>query len=172
MKTLSATALSVLLVASAAWAYEPPARRTAAAPALPQALAQQAVQAAIDYCSAKGDFFAVAVVDSAGGLKVLNMTEGNNAPIEESSIRKAFTAVTFNATTKSIGEKMKTDADVAAKVKSDPRFMTSPGGIPILYKGKLIGAIGVGGARDDHSCATAGVAKITAASHGDATAAP
>jgi uncharacterized protein GlcG (DUF336 family) len=162
MKTAVAAALVLAATAGAAVA-QAPAAPPAPPPAMPEALALEAAQTAIAACQANGYKVAAAVVDSAGGTHLLVGAEGIRQGALDSSIKKAFTAVTLKVPSAEIEAKSKTDADLKAKVAADPRLFARAGGLPIMSKGLMVGAIGVGGAPGgdkDEACAVKGVEKI------------
>jgi uncharacterized protein GlcG (DUF336 family) len=126
-------------------------------------VALDAARAAVKSCAQKGQAVAAAVVDSAGITKVLLAGDSVFAMGVESSARKAATAVMFRMPTSDLGTKMKNDADLAAKVAAGTGYIPWPGGVPLMLGGEIIGAIGVGGARDslvDEACARAGSAAV------------
>jgi uncharacterized protein GlcG (DUF336 family) len=137
----------------------PPARGPAAA------LAVEAVRVAVEACAAKGFAVGATVVDSAGIPKALLAADGASARGVQSSTNKAATAVTFGAATSALGERVKTDPDLAAKVAANTSLNTRAGGVLLKVGSDVIGAIGVGGARPsetDEACAQAGVEAIQA----------
>jgi uncharacterized protein GlcG (DUF336 family) len=166
MKVLSTAVLAALLLAGAASAQAPPAPRAPPpppAPAVPEGLALEAAQTALTTCTANGYKVAASVVDSVGGAHLLIGVEGIRQGALDSSVKKAFTAVTLKSPTAAIEASAKTDAAVQAKIAADPRLFARAGGIPIMAGGAIIGAIGVGGApggEKDEACAMAGLAKI------------
>jgi len=162
MKIASALSLAVLLAAGAAGAQTPPPPPQAA---VPEALALEAAQTAMTTCTANGYKVAAAVVDSAGGTHLVIGVEGIRQGALDSSIKKAFTAVTLKAPSAETEAKAKTDDALKAKIAADPRLFARAGGLVIMSKGQIVGAIGVGGAPGgdkDEACAKAGLAKIQA----------
>ena len=128
-----------------------------------EALALEAAQTAIAACQANGYKVAAAVVDSAGGTHLLVGAEGIRQGALDSSIKKAFTAVTMKAPSAEIEASAKTDTALQAKIAADPRLFARAGGLPIMSKGLLVAAIGVGGAPGgdkDEACAVKGLDKI------------
>lgn len=156
--TPTLASLAVLLASGAAVAQTPP-------PAVPEALALEAAQTAMTTCTANGYKVAAAVVDSAGGTHLVIGVEGIRQGALDSSIKKAFTAVTLKAPSAETEAKAKTDDALKAKIAADPRLFARAGGLVILSKGQIVGAIGVGGApggEKDEACAKAALAKIQA----------
>jgi uncharacterized protein GlcG (DUF336 family) len=168
MKTAIAGVVTVVMLAGTAFAQAPApaAPRTpppAPPPSAPEALALEAAQTAIAACQANGYKVAAAVVDSVGGTHLLVGAEGIRQGALDSSIKKAFTAVTLKVPSAAIEAQAKTDTALQAKIAADPRLFARAGGLPILSKGELVGAIGVGGAPGgdkDETCAMKGLEKI------------
>lgn len=163
--------LTALMGASvAAWA-QAPAPAAGGQPAAPPAkgptleLALEAAQATLADCKAKGHNVGVSVVDSAGVVKVTLAADGASSRGVQSSNNKAVTALTFKQTSAQLGEKIKADTELAAKVAANPAFNARAGGVLLQVNGEIIGAIGVGGARgseNDEACAVTGVNRIQA----------
>jgi uncharacterized protein GlcG (DUF336 family) len=167
MKILSTAALAALLAAGAASAQAPPAGPRPPppppAPAVPEGLALEAAQTALLTCTANGYKVGASVVDSVGGTHLTIGVDGVRQGGLDSSVKKAFTALTLKSPTSAIEAQAKTDAAVQAKLTADPRLFARAGGVPIMAGGAVIGAIGVGGApggEKDEACALAGLAKI------------
>lgn len=149
------------LAQTAAPAQTPTPAPPARGPALDLAL--EAAQAAIDTCKARDQKAAVSVVDSAGVVRVLLATDGASPRGVGSSTTKAVTALTFNAPTSQLAERVKTDKELADKIAANTAYNARAGGVLLTVGGELIGAVGVGGARGsdvDEACALAGVQKI------------
>jgi uncharacterized protein GlcG (DUF336 family) len=126
-------------------------------------LALEAAQATLADCTARGQRIGVSVVDSAGVLKVLLAADGASSRGVQSGNNKAVTALTFKQPSGQLGEKIKSDAELAAKVAANPAFNARAGGVLLQVNDEIIGAIGVGGARgseNDEACALTGVRKI------------
>ena len=105
----------------------------------------------------------MSVLDSAGVAKVVLANDGTSPRGVASSTNKAVTAITFKEPTSQLGEKIKTDTQLADKVSANPNFNARAGGVLLQVNGEIIGAVGVGGAKgsdNDEACALAGVAKI------------
>jgi len=113
------------------------------------ALASEAAQAAIERCKALHANVAVSVVDSAGVLKLLMASDGTFAKGVTSSTAKAITAKDFDMPISELAAKMKTDPELAARVKANPNYVVGQGALPLHAGNELIGAIGVGGAIGD-----------------------
>jgi len=106
----------------------------------------------------------VAVADPHGELVAFARMDG--API--SSIRiamnKAYTAARERKPTKEIGDKVK-DPEKGHDIAyyGDPRYVGWGGGVPVLWNGKVVGAVAVSGlsSNEDVALATLGVDLIS-----------
>jgi len=97
----------------------------------------------------------IAVVDNGGNLVYLERLDGTFAASSEVSIKKANTAALFKAPTVKLEKSI--NGGRQALITVGHTFLQ--GGIPIIYNGQVIGAIGVSGAADaqqDEEIAIAG----------------
>lgn len=97
----------------------------------------------------------VAVVDAGGNLIYLERLDGTFAASAEVSIKKANTAATFKAPSSKLENSINSGRQ--ALITVGHTFLQ--GGIPIVYNGEVIGAIGVSGsasAQQDEDIANAG----------------
>ncbi|HXC58055.1 MAG TPA: heme-binding protein [Steroidobacteraceae bacterium] len=169
MKSTTILCTAMISASLASWAQTPPVAAAGGQPPAPAArgpsleLALEAAQAALAECGTREQKIGVSVVDSAGVLKVLLASDGASSRGVQSGNNKAVTALTFKQPSSQVGEKIKTDADLAAKVAANPNFNARPGGVLLQVNGEIVGAIGVGGARgseNDEACALTGAKKI------------
>ena len=123
--------------------------------------AKKVVAEAVKYAqsvSAPGG--SIAVVDAGGNLIYLEKLDGTFAASAEVSIKKANTAATFKAPSSKLENSI--NGGRQALITVGHTFLQ--GGIPILFNGEVIGAIGVSGsasAQQDEDIAAAGAkAKI------------
>jgi len=166
------TVLAVGFLGSTAFAQTtpvaaPPATPASArAPAPPPArgpeltLALEAATTAIKACTERQQKIGVAVLDSAGAVKVLLSSDGASARGGASGNAKALTALQFKEATSVLQEKVKTDKDLADKIAADAKLNARAGAVLIRVGEEVIGSIGVGGARGsdvDEACAVAGL---------------
>lgn len=99
----------------------------------------------------------IAIVDAGGHLLYLERMDNTFAQAAEVSIQKARTAALFKKDTKAFEDNI--NGGRVALTTVGPVMLQ--GGIPILYKGDVIGAIGVSGTKSadqDTEVAKAGVA--------------
>lgn len=97
----------------------------------------------------------IAIVDNGGNLIYLERLDNSFAASADVAIQKARTAAQFKAPSKKLEDAVNNGRN--ALITVGRTFLQ--GGIPILYKGELIGAIGVSGAasaQQDEEIAMAG----------------
>lgn len=97
----------------------------------------------------------IAIVDDGGNLLCLQRLDEAQFGSVELAIRKAQSAVAFKRPTKYWEEMLVAGQQ---RVLSFPGVLPSEGGIPLTYRQKIIGAIGVSGVRaaEDGQIARAG----------------
>jgi len=127
--------------------------------------AQQAAEAALTQCKSEGYKISVAVVDSAGVLKVLLRADGAGPHTIDSSRKKAYTAASMRRATSFFSALIAKKPDLAGLRDMNENILILGGGLPIVIAGELVGGIGVGGAPGAHldeACAQVGLKKIGA----------
>ncbi len=118
--------------------------------------AKKVVSEAVKYAkeqSAPGS--SIAVVDNGGNLVYLERLDGTFAASAEVAIKKANTAATFKAPSSKLENSI--NGGRQALITVGHTFLQ--GGVPIVYDGDVIGAIGVSGsasAQQDEDIAIAG----------------
>ncbi len=98
----------------------------------------------------------MAVVDRDGVTRVLLKGDGAGPQSPESAVRKAFTAVSWNAPTSELAKRLAQ----APNLKDIPGTLFLAGGAPVQSKGAPVAGIGVAGAPSgdlDEQFAQAGV---------------
>ncbi|MEE8439267.1 MAG: heme-binding protein [Micropepsaceae bacterium] len=106
--------------------------------------AKIAVEAAAAEAERRGWKLAIAVVSPAGDLTYYMKMNDTQLASSEISVGKARTAARFRRATAVFHNAMETGHPYVATLHSD--VVASPGGIPIVINGELIGAIGCSGA--------------------------
>ena len=127
-------------------------------------VALEMAQAALDSCREKSFQVTVAVVDRMGVPQVVLRDRFAGAHTPESATRKAATAVSFRADTLTLADNTSSDSAHSGARFIDGILMLG-GGVPVTAAGSVVAGIGVAGAptsADDHACAQAGVAAVTA----------
>ena len=176
MFRLTTTALIVLAGGGLALAQSAPPQQPAqaAAPQTPPPppargpsfdLALEAAQTALDAGKAGDQKVAVTVIDSAGVLKAVLVSDGTGPRAVQNSNFKAQAALAFKEPSGELAEQVKSNKDLAEKVAANPNYLARSGAVLIKVNDEIIGAIGVGGARGsekDEQYALAGVQKVQA----------
>jgi glc operon protein GlcG len=118
--------------------------------------AKKIVAEAVKYANeVKAPGGSIAVVDAGGNLIYLEKLDGTFAASAEVSIKKANTAALFKAPYSKLENSI--NGGRQALITVGHTFLQ--GGIPIIYEGQVIGAIGVSGsasAQQDEDIANAG----------------
>ena len=144
--------LALVSAASVAVAQD---RRPENGPPINVAAAKKIAAATLAECQKHGWNVAVAVVDTHGFLLYFERMENTQYASNDIAIGKARAAATFQRPTR---------AFVDAIAKTGPATLSlgaiyaSPGGIPLMADGKVVGAVGVSGVTgdQDEQCSKAG----------------
>jgi glc operon protein GlcG len=128
-------------------------------PMLQLAVARKIVAAAETEALKQGWPVVIAVVDDGGHLISLQRLDNTQFASVEIAIHKARAAVAFKRPTKE-WEKML--ADGQQRVLNLPGVLASEGGVPLVWKGLIVGAIGVSGVKpsEDGQVARAGASVL------------
>jgi glc operon protein GlcG len=121
------------------------------------AKAEKAIAAAIAEASKspRNWKMAVSVVDTNGDLVAFQKMDQTQVASVSISLAKARTAARFRRPSEAFFNVMQTPAGAYIATLGDPPPTASPGGIPLIENGKLIGAIGCSGgtgAQDAVAC--------------------
>ncbi|MEU2550047.1 heme-binding protein [Streptomyces roseolus] len=125
------------------------------------AAATKAAKAVLDAAEAEDQRVTVAVVDRDGNAVVTLRGDGAGPQSSASAERKAYTAVSWNAPTSELSERLAQ----APNLKDVPGTLFLGGGAPVTADGTPVAGIGVAGAPSgdlDEKFARAGVAALTA----------
>ncbi|MFI8325856.1 heme-binding protein [Streptomyces sp. NPDC085529] len=121
--------------------------------------ATDAAEAVLEAAEKENQRVSVAVVDRNGNTLVTLRGDGAGPQSYESAIRKAFTAVSWNAPTSELAKRL----EQAPNLKDIPGTLFLGGGAPVAADGGPIAGIGVAGAPSgdlDEKFARAGVAEL------------
>jgi len=120
-----------------------------------------AAQATLAQCARDGLEVGVAVSDAQGHLLLGLTMDGARPGRIYSASRKNAAAVAFGQPTSQIQARMQ-QGDSAAIAQLKPWMVVFPGAVPLIARGKIIGAVGASGAtaQQDETCAAAGVAAV------------
>lgn len=110
----------------------------------------------------QGKGAAIAVCDSQGELLAFLRTDGCKLPSITIAMNKAFTAAREQKPSKEIGNSSR-EKQWPMTNFGDPRYTAWGGGVPIVYQGQVVGAVGVSGLpeEEDMVLAAMGAALIT-----------
>ncbi len=86
------------------------------------------------------------VVDAGGNLLLLERMDGAFVTSIDISINKAFTACSIKQETQNLSEVVLPGNSLyGLNITNGGRIITFGGGIPIIFKGEIVGAVGVSG---------------------------
>ncbi|MFF0476311.1 heme-binding protein [Streptomyces sp. NPDC004284] len=121
--------------------------------------ATKAARATLDAAEKENQRVSVAVVDRNGNTIVTLRGDGAGPQSYESAVKKAYTAVSWNAPTSELAKRLTN----APTLKDIPGTLFLAGGAPVTAKGAPIAGIGVAGAPSgdlDEKFAQAGAAAL------------
>ena len=130
-------------------------RRPDYGPDVTTAQAKKIAANVIAECQKHGWNVAVAVVDNHGYLVYFERMENTQYASNDIAIGKARAAATYQRPTRAFAEAINKGSPATATL---PGVFGSPGGVPIMHDGKVLGAVGVSGVTgdQDEQCAKAG----------------
>lgn len=96
----------------------------------------------------QGKGAAVAVADAHGELIAFLRTDGCKLPSINIAIHKAFTAARERRESKAVGQSSREEGFPMTNF-GDLRYTAWGGGVPVVYQGQVVGAIGVSGLPED-----------------------
>jgi uncharacterized protein GlcG (DUF336 family) len=129
-------------------------------PFLPLRLAEKAATTALADCLRQGFPVTATVVNEDGITIVVLRGDGASAASTDASKGKAVASAGFRSPSDALGARAAADPGLLQV----PGFVILGGGLPISSGGKVVAAIGVGGAPSgaiDKTCAQAGINAIT-----------
>ncbi|MGH8136793.1 MAG: GlcG/HbpS family heme-binding protein [Steroidobacteraceae bacterium] len=120
--------------------------------------AHEIVQACKDEARRNQWNVSIAIVDEGAYLLHLERLDGAGLQTPEIATLKASTAALSRFATKALEDMLKERPALA----SFPRRLPVQGGLPILFRGELVGALGVSGVKsaEDEQIAAAGIARF------------
>jgi uncharacterized protein GlcG (DUF336 family) len=149
MRRLVASVFAIcvaVLIGSAALAQQPaspPPPPPLYGPAVTLEQAKKVVAAAVTEAKKLPYRYVFAVVDPAGQLVYFERMDSAPTSSIEVAIGKAWSAATFKRPSKAFFDAMEAGHSFFGQL--DPRIVASPGGLPLMLDGKIVGAIGVSG---------------------------
>lgn len=149
----SAAVCGAVFLSAHAWAEQPPAAPAAVPDKMPfdipyggpisMDMARKAVDASLAEAGRRGWKMAISVVSPSGDLTAFVKMDDTQLASANVAPKKARAAARFRRETKVFFEAAETGHSYASTL--DPDVVASPGGIPIVVGGKLIGAMGCSG---------------------------
>lgn len=124
-------------------------------PSITLGTAKKVAAATLAECQKNKWNVAVAVVDTHGSLLYFERLENTQYASNDIAIGKARAAATYQRPTRAFAEVINKGGPATATL---PGVFASPGGVPIMVDGKVVGAVGVSGVTgdQDEQCAKAG----------------
>jgi len=128
-------------------------------PAVTVTQAKKIAAGVVAECAKNNWNVAVAIVDPHGTLVYYEKMEDTQYSSADIAIGKAKAAATYRRPTRVFAEVINKGGPATATL---PGVFASPGGVPIMVGGKVIGAAGVSGVTgdQDEQCSKAGVAGL------------
>jgi uncharacterized protein GlcG (DUF336 family) len=122
-------------------------------------IAKKVAAGAVAECAKNNWRVAVAVVDAHGDLVYFERIDDTQHASLDIAIKKANVAARFRRSTRAFVDAI---AKAGPSVMTLPGMIASPGGLPIVSGGKIIGAVGVSGVTgdQDEQCAKAGISSL------------
>lgn len=103
---------------------------------------------------------AVAVVDAHGELMCFLRTDGCPLPSIHNALNKAFTSARQREETRDIGQSSRENNWPLTNF-ADLRYIGWGGGVPIMYNGQVVGAVGVSGLPEEEDMVLARMGAAT-----------
>jgi glc operon protein GlcG len=124
-------------------------------PTINIATAKKVAAATLAECQKNNWRVAVAVVDNHGALLYFERMENTQYASNDIAIGKARAAATYQRPTRAFADAINKGGPATATL---PGVFASPGGVPMMVDGKVVGAVGVSGVTgdQDEQCAIAG----------------
>jgi len=157
-KPIAALSLAMLLAA--------PGMALSAQPAavydMTQELGSKLVTEALSICHDMHRQGVAAVVDRGGNLVALMRDDNVGPHNSQAAWRKAFTALSTKTPTKQLAIKAQSSPD-SVNLNTVNELLLLGGGVPVNYRGQVIGAVGMagtGGAESDDRCGAEAINRV------------
>ncbi|MGZ5096182.1 MAG: GlcG/HbpS family heme-binding protein [Burkholderiales bacterium] len=132
-------------------------------PSISADAAQELAATALAYCRKEGHKVSITILDRSGRTKVALRDDGAAPHSFEHSLRKAYTALTYNMPSGEYGKRAAANPG-AIGPQLLANITTAAGGLPIRAGNDVVGAVGVsgtpgsaGGGEADAKCGQAGI---------------
>ena len=127
--------------------------------------AKQLIEIMEEEATRRGMAAVLAVCSPQGNPVAVHVMDGAYLVSYEAAVKKAYTSAAVRMSTLELSHLAQPGQTFYGVEHTDPRIVILGGGIPLMYKGKIIGGLGVSGgtSQEDHSLAEYGqsiVAKL------------
>jgi len=131
-------------------------RRPEYGPSIDLTAAKKIAAGIVAECQKNSWNVAVAIVDTHGYLVYFERMENTQYASMDIAIGKAKAAATYRRPTRAFADAINKGSPATATL---PGVFASPGGVPVMVDGRVIGAAGVSGVTgdQDEQCAKAGI---------------
>lgn len=110
--------------------------------------ARDLVAASIEEAERMKLVIAVCVTDPSGHTLASARMDGVAPPTLTFAEDKAYTSATMKRSTEAFAERMTSSPSLTVGLSTRSRLLVWGGGLPIFHSGKIVGGIGVSGAKD------------------------
>jgi uncharacterized protein GlcG (DUF336 family) len=115
--------------------------------------ARDMIASAIEEAEALKLFIAVVVTDPHGHVLASVRMDGVSPTVLSFAEDKAYTSSNMKRSTEAFAERMTSSESLKMGLSTRPRLLVWGGGLPIFYEGKLVGGLGISGAKDHEDIA-------------------
>lgn len=132
-------------------------------------MAKEIADAALEACRKDGSHVTITVLDRNGIVRVSYRDDGSAPHATENSMRKGYSALTFEAPSAVFAKRLIDNPGKVAQVHLNG-VIALAGGVPIKVGDEVIGAVGISGSKPgadhkpggtrDEACAKAGIDKV------------
>jgi len=115
--------------------------------------ARDIVSSALDEAEVSKLAIAVVVADPHGHVIASVRMDGVSPTVLSFAEDKAYTSSNMKRSTEAFSERMASSDSLKMGLSTRPRLLVWGGGLPIFYEGKLVGGLGISGAKDHEDIA-------------------
>ena len=115
--------------------------------------ARDIIASALEEAEALNLAIAVVVADPHGHVLASVRMDGVSPTVLSFAEDKAYTSANMKRSTEAFSERMASSDSLKMGLSTRPRLLVWGGGLPIFFEGKLIGGLGISGAKDHEDIA-------------------
>ena len=115
--------------------------------------ARNIIASALEEAEALNLAIAVVVADPHGHVLASVRMDGVSPTVLSFAEDKAYTSANMKRSTEAFSERMASSDSLKMGLSTRPRLLVWGGGLPIFFEGKLIGGLGISGAKDHEDIA-------------------